>query len=103
MAAWGKEVMDKDCTLIPVKIIRTACHGGKPYEAEGELSIRKDKNTIYVVLTKGGATGFENLSFPMNRFEVFEWCACLGRKGEYDKVVIPKEEMERAYREAGII
>lgn len=95
--------MDVNCTLIPVKIIRASCSGGKPYEAEGELSIRKDKDTIHVALTKGGATGFERLSFPLNRIEVFEWCACLGRKDEYDKVVVPKEEMERAYRESGII
>jgi len=90
--------------LIPVKLIRIDSCSGETYEAAGELSIHKDEKGIHVCMTKGGATGFESFTVhPSHELRVHEWCACMGRPSEYDKVTVPKEEMERAYREAGII
>jgi hypothetical protein len=89
---------------IPVRLIRVHRFKGTTSESMGELSIRRDKDGVHVLMTKGGETGFESFTISSNReVHPHEWCACFGREGEYDRVTVPKEEMERAYREAGII
>ncbi|NMG15756.1 hypothetical protein [Aromatoleum bremense] len=90
--------------LIQVKLIRVDRFSGKTCEGVGELSIRKDEKGVYVYMTKGGETGFESFSLtPRQKVTLHDWCACMGRRGEYDTVTVPKDEMERAYRAAGII
>lgn len=90
--------------LISVKTIRTNSCSGEIYEETGELLIRKDEKGIHVYMTKGGVTGFESFTVhPSHELWVNDWCACMGRASEYDTVTVPKEEMERAYREAGVI
>lgn len=90
--------------LISVKILRTDRFSGEPYAETGELSIRKDEKGIHVYMTKGGETGFESFSIhPNHELRVNDWYACVGRRSEYDTVLVPKEEMERAYHEAGVI
>lgn len=90
--------------LISVRTIRIDRFSGETYEATSELSIRKDEKGIHVHMTKGGETGFEGFTIhPSHKLQVHEWCACMGRRSEYDTVTVPQEEMERAYREAGII
>ena len=90
--------------LIKVRVLRTDRFSNETYEAVGELSIQKNDKGIHVSMTKGGETGFENFTVsPSKSLIVNEWCACSGRKNEYDRVVVPKAEMERAYHEAGIL
>jgi hypothetical protein len=90
--------------LIPVKLLCVDRFSGETYEAKGELSIHKDDKGIHVQMTKGGETGFENFSVhPSHRLQIHDWCACMGRCNEYNKVTVPKEEMERAYLKAGVI
>lgn len=94
-------------TVISVKtlIMDSDSWNGKQYEGTAELSIHKDsRGTIHVKMTKGGSTGFEGFSvFASHKLEISDWYACLGKRDEYNKVTVPKEEMERAYREAGIV
>lgn len=90
--------------LISVKLVRIDKFSGKTYEATGELSIRKDEKGVHVNMTKGGETGFENFTVhPSHELRMHDWCACMGRRSEYDTVTVSREEMERAYREAGVI
>lgn len=90
--------------LILVRTVRTDRFTGETYEAKGELSIHRDEQGIHVFMTKGGETGFESFTIhPSRKVHVHEWCACVGRRGEYDTVIVPEEEMERTYREAGIV
>lgn len=94
--------IDKDGVRVPIQIFYS-WSGRKTVGADGELLILKDKNEVFVLLAKGGQTGFEYLSFSYKDFEVSEWCACFGQKDNYAKVVVSKDEMARAYREAGVI
>ncbi|WP_169805896.1 hypothetical protein [Azohydromonas lata] len=87
-----------------IDLVVTNVVSKKSTNCSGELLIRQDEKGIFVALVSGGQTGFENFLIRKgDPIEAHEWCACIGRKFEYDRVVVPKEEMERAYREAGII
>ena len=89
---------------IAVKIVRVDRHSGATLSEMGELSVHHDARGIHVKMTKGGETGFEGFTIsPGHQLHVHEWCACVGTRFEYDRVTVPKEEMERAYREAGVI
>ena len=95
--------------LVQIKTIRVDRYTREEYEADAELSIEKEDNgDIAVKMTRGGETGFESFTIARLHTELYgpkevgNWTACSGRPGEYDKVTVLREEMERAYFEAGI-
>ena len=90
-----------------IKGIRTDCITGKDKEVELEYEITREEG-YEVFQLFGGPTGYESfttkpLGIPgLERFEhtkeemiTHSWVACMGTKGSWDKLVIPKEEMAK--------
>lgn len=85
---------------IDVEAERTSCLTNEATKSEATLCLLGNGTNYIVTIAKGCVTGFENFGVnhnTLNRIGRNEWVACMGTKGEWDKLVIPKKEMARLH------
>lgn len=87
-----------------LKCIRTNCHTGKETEEIHTAAVRIGSGYEAWVYLYPGVTGYESCSVKDllrerrdkdDSADAGSWHACFGTPESWDKLVVPKEEMER--------
>jgi hypothetical protein len=72
--------------------------GTPEYKRVVTLELR-DRGYVWMI---GGPTGYESLPATAGPFDK-PWCACVGTPGRWMECIVPADEMNRAYREMGLL
>lgn len=85
---------------LEVEAEKSSCYTGKTEIIQAELGLYGYEGDYFIAVIKGGVTGFEYFTLKLKELQKIgqhSWQACCGRKGEWDKLIIPENEMMKLY------
>ena len=85
-----------------------SCHPGEQRRVMCRLRLHRDPNgRWHIRVSRGAVTGFEGFLIDVRgdwtRLRDGGWCACVGRRGEYDELTFGADELGIALESLGFV